>query len=187
MKLFGTAYLGLQEHPEYLEVVKKNIEQYGINNPISRNNAAQFEILEEVESTLVNEWRAETEQVPQFNLSDEIRNFLIDAFSTLPRNRHFISDTARDHPDNYAKFLIFGDKPNTVIPNSLQITKKIGQAYGFLSDIAYIKDVSTGKEFALSAVIFVNDNLTFNDNVYEYDTIGLPFMGALGRTLLEYD
>ena len=40
-------------------------------------------------------------------------------------------------------------------------------------------------EFMLSATILANKNKIFNDNIYEYDTISLPFLGELGRQLYE--
>ncbi len=36
-------------------------------------------------------------------------------------------------------------------------------------------------EFVLAATLYVNDNGTFNDDRYEYQTVGLPFLRALGQ------
>ena len=35
----------------------------------------------------------------------------------------------------------------------------------------------------VSATLMVNQDRIFNDNVYEYDEIGLPFLAELGRQL----
>ena len=59
LDLSGTAYLGLQIHPAYLRVLSQNLAKYGANNPISRNNAGRFEVLETVEASLAEDWQAE--------------------------------------------------------------------------------------------------------------------------------
>jgi len=42
-------------------------------------------------------------------------------------------------------------------------------------------------EFLLSAVIYVNEDEIFNDDKYEYDEIGLPFLANLGRVIYKYE
>ncbi|MEL6562013.1 MAG: hypothetical protein AAFQ94_27750, partial [Bacteroidota bacterium] len=61
------------------------------------------------------------------------------------------------------------------------------QAYGYLIDNAYIVDFDNGVEFMLSAVIHVNENRIFNDGVYEYDSIGFPFMAQLGQQIYQLE
>lgn len=91
-------------------------------------------------------------------------------------------------PDNYVKFWMFGDLPEeTLIPDGLRIHNKVGWAYGYLTDAAYITDTVSGREFLLVGTIHVNENRIFNDGVYEYETIGLPFFGELGRAILAYE
>lgn len=90
------------------------------------------------------------------------------------------------YPDGYVKFLMFGgDEPD--IPRHLRIFNKVGDAYGFLTDAAYIVDFDSGVEFLLAAMIYTNENQTFNDNVYEYDTIGFPFLRDLGQAIYEVE
>jgi hypothetical protein len=88
--------------------------------------------------------------------------------------------------ENYVKFLMLGDG-KYIKPAGLRIFNKIGMAYGFLTDIAYIIDTDTGVEFLLSATIHVNDNQIYNDVVYEYDTKGLPFLSRLGQYIYEFE
>ena len=86
------------------------------------------------------------------------------------------------YPDGYVKFLIFGgDAPS--IPENIRIFNKVGDAYGFLTDAAYIVDFENGIEFILAATIHTNANETFNDDTYEYDEIGFPFMRHLGQAI----
>ncbi len=95
---------------------------------------------------------------------------------------------AYDKPDNYVKFWIYGDQPeDTAIPKRLRSYNKVGWAYGYLTDAAYIVDAETGAEFILVGTIYVNENGIFNDGVYEYETKGMPFFGELGRAVLDYE
>jgi hypothetical protein len=63
----------------------------------------------------------------------------------------------------------------------------VGLAHGFLLDNAYVVDVKNKVEFFLSAVVYVNQNETLNDNTYEYDEISIPFLAALGNAVYDYE
>jgi hypothetical protein len=92
----------------------------------------------------------------------------------------------RDHySDSYCKFLMYGDLKGEMT-DRIRIYNKVGLAYGTLTDVAYIKD-DRGVEFFLAATILVNQNQIFNDGEYEYDDLGIPFLGALGRAVYEYE
>ena len=67
----------------------------------------------------------------------------------------------------------------------IRIYNKVGYAYGTITDVAYIKDKKNEIEFFLTATILVNENKIFNDDIYESDQIGIPFLAALGRAVLE--
>jgi len=71
----------------------------------------------------------------------------------------------------------------TQIPSNIEIYNKVGYAYGTLTETAYIVDTKNDIRFILSATILVNDNGIFNDNTYEYEHIGIPFLAQLGREL----
>ena len=123
----------------------------------------------------------------RFALSPADRAFVLRAMGQRPRE-----STAPAYPDtgdNYGKFWIYGDgkESTTRIPGSIRIFNKVGWAYGYLTDAAYIADFENGVEFLLTATIHVNANATYNDGVYEYDEIGLPFFGKLGRLIYSYE
>ena len=44
-----------------------------------------------------------------------------------------------------------------------------------------------GIEFFLTATILTNKNEIFNDDQYEYDQLGIPFLAALGREMYEFE
>ena len=92
--------------------------------------------------------------------------------------------------DRYTKFLLFGgraDPAGEELPNSVRSFNKSGEAYGYLIDNAYIVDFERGIEFLLAAVIHTNANQTYNDNVYEYRTVGLPFLRDLGKLIYQHE
>ncbi len=88
--------------------------------------------------------------------------------------------------DHYVKFFLYGDGKLPMNDN-LRVFNKVGQAYGFLIDNAYIVDFNENVEFLLSAVIYVNDNQTLNDGKYEYAKTGFPFLANLGRLIHQYE
>lgn len=105
-------------------------------------------------------------------------------FPTETSNPPYKKDTALY--DSYCKFLMFGDSKKPM-PCSIRIFNKVGDAYGFLIDNAYIVDFEKKVEFMLTAVIYCNSDEVFNDDKYDYDTIGYPFMANLGKTIYEFE
>ena len=88
--------------------------------------------------------------------------------------------------DSYVKFFIYGDQKGAMTDN-LRIFNKVGYAYGTLTETAYIQEHTSAIEFLLTATVHINENQLFNDNIYEYDSIGFPFMAGLGRAILNYE
>ena len=114
-------------------------------------------------------------------------NFLYEWMSKLPKDSKYPSyPDYKKFPDGFCKFFMFGDK-NDYIPSNIRIYNKVGMAYGFLTDNAYIIDTISGVEFFLSAVIYVNSNGVLNDDEYEYEELGLPFLSTLGQKIYEYE
>ena len=122
----------------------------------------------------------------RFNLNASDYSFLYRTMGMLPRECNWPSYPEESYSDSYVKYLIFGGS-KAPIPGHVHILNKVGQAYGYLMDNAYVFDDKTGVEFFLSAVIYVNENGIFNDDHYEYDQIGLPFLARLGRLVYEYE
>lgn len=116
----------------------------------------------------------------RFNLSDADREFLLRTMKILPKEAGYDPIT---YYDGYVKFFVLGDTKDT-IPNYIEIFNKVGYAYGYLTDCAYIKNNKTNKECIISATIHVNENQIFNDDNYEYESIGIPFLAELGRQLV---
>jgi hypothetical protein len=115
----------------------------------------------------------------RFNLTEKDREFILFSMQNLPKNAGY---DPIEYYDGYCKFFMFGDTKEN-IPATIKIYNKIGEAYGTLTDSAYIVDTENKVEFMVSATILVNKNGIFNDGVYEYDEIGFPFLAELGRQL----
>jgi hypothetical protein len=121
----------------------------------------------------------------RFNLSEDDLFFLRDYMSRLPSQSRFPAYDSAAVWDNYVKFLYYGS--STEKPDSgIRIYNKVGNAYGFLIDAACFEQVRTQKKFLLSAVVYCNSDEIFNDDRYEYDSIGYPFLRSLGRILYQH-
>ncbi len=81
---------------------------------------------------------------------------------------------------------MFGEGQDTV-PKNIRIFNKVGDAYGYLIDNAYIVDFDKGVEFILSVVINTNTDGIYNDGKYEYKTLGYPFMRDIGQAIYHYE
>ncbi|WP_378172035.1 serine hydrolase [Aquimarina sp. SS2-1] len=115
----------------------------------------------------------------RFDMSENDREFVLKAMRTLPGKAGY---DKKEYYDGYVKFFMFGDSKED-IPEHIEIYNKVGYAYGYLTDCAYIKDTKNNIDFILSATIHVNENGIFNDDNYEYDSIGIPFLSTLGRSI----
>ena len=82
---------------------------------------------------------------------------------------------------------VYGSGKNEVINPNIRIFNKVGDAYGFLLDNAYIVDFEKGIEFMLTTVLLCNNDQIFNDDKYDYDTIGFPFMKNLGQLIYNHE
>jgi len=122
----------------------------------------------------------------RFNLKEDDYKFIYKYMSQMPTESTFPTYDSSESYDAYCKFLLYGAE-KTKIPPNIRIFNKVGIAYGFLTDVAYITDFENNIEFALSATMYVNKDEIFNDDKYEYETIGFPFMKNLGKTMYEYE
>ena len=122
----------------------------------------------------------------RFNLTTEDRKFLLHYMHTLPNKSQYPTyDTANYWP-SYCKFLYTGSEKGP-FPSNIKIFNKVGDAYGFLLDIAYVMDPEKKIEFMLSAVIYCNSDGILNDSKYDYDSVGYPFYKNLGQLIYNYE
>jgi hypothetical protein len=129
---------------------------------------------------------AEAPVEKRFNLTGDDYTFLYKYMSMYPRESKFPYYDSTRYNDNQVKFLLYGAEPAK--PDAgVRIFNKEGDAYGFLIDAAYIVDFKNKVEFFLTATIHCNSDGIFNDDKYDYDTIGFPFLKNLGKVVYEYE
>jgi hypothetical protein len=121
----------------------------------------------------------------QFKLSKEDYQFLYRYMSMYPTESK--EPSYHEEFATYCKFLYYGSEKNAVLNPSIRIFNKVGDAYGFLLDNAYVVDFDKKVEFMVTAVLLCNQDEIFNDEKYDYDTIGYPFYKNLGEVIYEYE
>lgn len=122
----------------------------------------------------------------RFNLTADDYAFLRRYMSMMPQESRFPSYDSTEYPDTYVKFLYYGAERDSSDP-LIRSFNKPGDAYGFMIDAAYIADFRNNIEFMVSAVIYCNSDGIFNDDQYDYRTLGYPFMKNLGRVVYDYE
>ena len=124
----------------------------------------------------------------RFNFTEEDYRFVKQYMSQWPTESispPYSADTA-DYWPAYCKFLLYGSAKGP-LPANIRIFNKVGDAYGFLTDVAYIVDFEKKIEFMLSARIYCNADGVLNDDHYDYETVGFPFMKELGKLIYGYE
>ena len=121
-----------------------------------------------------------------FRLTESQYDLLYRAMSILPRESDYPQYDPERYFDSFVKYLMMGGVKEDW-PENIRIFNKIGRAYGYLTDVAYIVDFDADIEFMLSATVYANENETFNDNEYEYSTIAGPFLRELGKIIYEHE
>ena len=121
----------------------------------------------------------------RFDLTAQDYQFLWHYMGVFPRECDYpVYDST--YYDTYAKFLLMGDTKARQ-SGTVRAFNKIGEAYGTLTDVAYIVDFENKVEFMLAATILCNADGIFNDDRYEYETVGVPFLSQLGRVALDFE
>ena len=130
---------------------------------------------------------ASVEPKKRFNLTEDDYKFLYKYMSQMPTESTYPKYDPTEFYPTYCKFLMYGSGKNDVVNPNMRIFNKVGDAYGFLLDNAYIVDFEKGVEFMLTTVLLCNNDQIFNDDKYDYNTIGFPFMKNLGKLIYEHE
>ncbi|MBL6721714.1 MAG: serine hydrolase [Planctomycetes bacterium] len=117
-------------------------------------------------------------------LSVDQRAFLLEAMASLPRASTNPAYDPEKYTDDYVKFLLPG-LARVVPAEHLRIWNKVGLAYGFTIENAYVEDARTGRGFFVAIALYTNPNETLNDGVYGYDELAFPFHAAVGEVLAQ--
>lgn len=118
-----------------------------------------------------------------FALGDADRALVLEATSQLPRESANPRYDPAEHPDDDVKYLLPGIE--RVLPRErFRIHNKIGQAYGFTTENAWVVDLSDParpRSFFLAATLYTNADGVLDDDRYEYREVARPFLAALGE------
>lgn len=184
---FKPAQVGTWVHPARdIRLGVGYIGQEGlVNQPFDFSNKNRFplaDLHQIIRSVLFPE---SMPQKQRFRLTPSDLEFLRTYLSMLPGESEDPQYAASDYWDTYVKFLYYGAEKNTYDPN-IRVYNKVGDAYGFLIDGAYFLDLKNNVEFILSALIYCNSDGIFNDDKYDYESVGFPFLKALGHLIHEH-
>ena len=150
------------------------------NKPMDFSGKNYFSI-NELNNILICLFFPEVSKNKKFNLSKSQNLLIQKLMSSTPFDMGFDKNI---YPNNYNKFFIYGDKDGMINDN---IFNKVGNAYGYSIDNAYIYEEKSDRHFVLTASIYTNGNNILNDNKYEYHEIGIPFLAEIGRFLTNYN
>lgn len=146
------------------------------------NNISLYEFQQILQSFL---FPASVPAKQRFNLTKDDREFLLKYLSQYPSETNYPKYDTATFYDSYVKFYFYDSTHN--MPSNVRIFNKVGWAYGFLTDVSYIIDTKSNIEFMLSSTIYANNDEILNDDKYDFESTGHPFMYQLGQTFYNYE
>ena len=156
-----------------------------INEPIdftTANNLTVYHLQQLLQSVMFPNSVPENRR---FHLTRDDYDFLYRYLSQYPSETDHPKYDAGLYYNSYVKF--FFKQGSHDIPNYVRVFNKVGWAYGCLTDVSYVVDFKNNVEFMLTATIYVNSDGVMNDNKYDYDSIGYPFLYRLGQCIYNYE
>ena len=156
-----------------------------VNEPIDftyANNLSIEDLQQLLQSVLFPE---SVSKGQRFDFTKDDYNFLYQYLSQFPSETNYPKYDSSKYYDSYVKF--FFKYGSHQMPPGVRVFNKVGWAYGFLTDVSYVADFANKVEFMLTATVYVNSDGILNDNKYDYDTIGYPFLYQLGQTVYQYE
>ncbi|SNC77526.1 Beta-lactamase enzyme family protein [Hymenobacter gelipurpurascens] len=126
-------------------------------------------------------------EAQRFQLTEHDYAFLRYYLRHTPHNSAYSCYLSSQYFDAYKKYLYYGRNAEVQAQPGLHIYNVVGMSHGYLSDVAYFIDETHQAEFMLSAVLYVNKDGVINDGKYEYTSVGLPFLAALGQQIYQFE
>ncbi len=172
-------------HPVYVGKAYYNRNDSLISEPMSftRHNTIPLEDLQQMLQSIL--FPASVPVRQRFNLTAADDRFLLQYLSQYPSETSYPKYDTAQYYDSYVKFF-FLDTTHRM-PPQLRVFNKVGWSYGFLTDVSYVADFKHKIEYMLTATVYVNRNDTLNDDHYEYEQEGRPFLYQLGQTIYHYE
>lgn len=120
-----------------------------------------------------------------FDLEKNDRDFLLKYLSQYPSETSYPKYNDSIFYNSYVKFF-FLDSTHSM-PSNVRVFNKVGWAYGFLTDVSYVIDLKNKIEYMLAATIYVNKDEILNDDKYEFESVGQPFLNEAGKAFYNYE
>ncbi len=157
-----------------------------INEPIdfTKVNNLPLEDLRQILQSIL--FPQSVAQQQRFDLTKNDYAFMKQYLSQYPSETNYPKYDTGQYYDSYVKFF-FQDSTHHTMPANIRVFNKVGWAYGFLIDASYVADVKNKVEFMLAATVYVNSDGILNDDKYDFETVGHPFMYQLGQTIYNYE
>jgi hypothetical protein len=156
-----------------------------INEPFDftmQNNISLKDLQQLLQSVL---FPASVPKRQRFHLSKEDYRFLYQYLSQYQSDTNYPKYDTSLFYDSYVKFFFRNGTHH--MPPHIRGFNNVCWSYGFLTDVSYVVDFKNGVEYMLAATIYVNSDGILNDNQYDYDTAGYPFLYQLGQTIYQYE
>ena len=149
-----------------------------INEPIDftyANNLSVNDLQQMLQSVL---FPSSVPKSQRFKLKKDDYQFLYRYLSQYPSETNYPKYDTNKFYNSYVKF--YFKHGSHEMPGQVRVFNKVGWAYGFLTDASYIADFKNNIEFMLATTVYVNSDGILNDDKYDYDSIGYPFLYQLG-------
>ncbi len=172
-------------HINKMGIAYYNADDSLVHQPIDftmANNMTVYHLQQLLQSAL---FPASVPARQRFDHTRQDQAFLYRFLSQYPSETQFPKYDTSVYYDSYVKFF-FRDSTR-LMPPGIRVFNKVGWAYGCLTDVSYVADFKNKIEFMLTATIYVNSDGILNDDKYDYDTIGWPFLYKLGQYIYHYE
>jgi hypothetical protein len=156
-----------------------------INEPIdfTTANNLPLENMQQILQSVM--FPASVDPKQRFHLTNDDYSFLYRFLSQYPSETNYPKYDTSVYYDSYVKFFFRDDTHK--MPPYIRVFNKVGWAYGCLTDVSYVADFKNKVEFMLAVTVYVNSDGVLNDNKYDYETIGWPFMNKIGQAMYRYE
>jgi len=171
--------------PAFLGKAYLNRKDSLVNEPMNftRHNNIPLEDLQQILQSILFPLSVPENQ--RFKLSADDNGFLYRYLSQYPSETPWPQYDTSIFYDSYVKF--FFQKGGRQLPAYIRVFNKVGWAYGCLTDVSYVVDFKNLVEFMLTATVYTNEDEILNDDKYEFETEGLPFLFQTGQTIYQYE
>ena len=163
--------------------INRNDELVQTPFDFTRHNNISLEDMQQMLQALIDP--TSVEKSARFNIGEADRFFLMKYLSQYPSETTTPKYDDSIFYDSYVKFFFNG--PTKKIPEHIRVFNKVGWAYGFLTDVSYVRDTLNNVEYMLSATVYVNSDGIVNDSKYDEESVGFPFLKTLGDCFYNYE